>query len=106
MQKVKSSDESLRVDRSTKLEPKPPNHIDYGARVVRNLGPVQVQHIFPFHYCVALGRPDLELDERNLITLCGKSHDGIGENQFHPRSLAQLRHSHAAGQRDVWSARP
>ena len=23
---------------------------------------------------------DLELDERNLITLCGKSHDGIGEN--------------------------
>ena len=81
MQKVRSSDESLRVERSTKLEPKPPNHIDYGARVVRNLGPVQVHHIFPFHYCVALGRPDLELDERNLITLCGNSHDGIGENR-------------------------
>jgi hypothetical protein len=32
--------------------------------------PVQVHHIFPFHYCVALGRPDLELDDRNLITLC------------------------------------
>ena len=31
---------------------------------------VQVHHIFPFHYCVALGRPDLELDDRNLITLC------------------------------------
>lgn len=31
---------------------------------------VQAHHIFPFHYCVALGRPDLELDERNLITLC------------------------------------
>jgi len=31
---------------------------------------VQVHHIFPFHYCVALGRPDLELDQRNLITLC------------------------------------
>jgi hypothetical protein len=46
----------------------------------RRLGPVQVHHIFPFHYCMALGRPDLELDERNLITLCGKSHDGIGEN--------------------------
>jgi hypothetical protein len=30
----------------------------------------QVHHIFPFHYCVALGRPDLELDDRNLITLC------------------------------------
>jgi hypothetical protein len=32
--------------------------------------PVQVHHIFPFHYCIALGRPDLELDDRNLITLC------------------------------------
>lgn len=31
---------------------------------------LQVHHMFPFHYCVALGRPDLELDERNLITLC------------------------------------
>src|SRR5512141_1002133 len=26
---------------------------------------VQVHHIFPFHYCIALGRPDLELYERN-----------------------------------------
>ena len=33
-------------------------------------GPVQVHHIFPFHYAIALGRPDLELDDRNLITLC------------------------------------
>ena len=32
--------------------------------------PVQVHHIFPFHFCLALGRPDLELDQRNLITLC------------------------------------
>jgi len=31
---------------------------------------VQVHHIFPFHYAVALGRADLELDDRNLITLC------------------------------------
>jgi hypothetical protein len=31
---------------------------------------VQVHHVFPFHYCVELGRPDLELDDRNLITLC------------------------------------
>lgn len=30
----------------------------------------QVHHIFPFHYCIVLGRPDLELDQRNLITLC------------------------------------
>ena len=41
---------------------------------------VQVHHIFPFHYCIALGRADLELDERNLITLCSKSPDGTGEN--------------------------
>ena len=33
-------------------------------------GKMQVHHKFPFHYCIALGRPDLELDERNLVTLC------------------------------------
>jgi len=33
VQKVRSSGDSLRVERSTKLEPKPPNHIDPGARV-------------------------------------------------------------------------
>jgi hypothetical protein len=31
---------------------------------------LQVHHHFPFHYAIALGRPDLELDQRNLITLC------------------------------------
>lgn len=31
---------------------------------------LQAHHIFPFHYCILLGRPDLELDDRNLITLC------------------------------------
>lgn len=31
---------------------------------------IQVHHIFPFHYCIALGRPDLELDQRNLVSLC------------------------------------
>lgn len=36
--------------------------------------PVQVHHVFPFHYVVALGRPDLELDPRNLITLCETRH--------------------------------
>jgi hypothetical protein len=45
-----------------------------------NQGIPQVHHIFPFHYCIALGRPDLELDERNLVTLCGRSRDRIGEN--------------------------
>src|ERR1700732_4714415 len=32
--------------------------------------PLQVHHIFSFHYCRLLGRADLELDDRNLITLC------------------------------------
>jgi hypothetical protein len=31
---------------------------------------LNVHHKFPFHYVVACGRPDLELDERNLFTLC------------------------------------
>lgn len=42
--------------------------------------PVQVHHIFPFHYCGALGRPDLELDERNLVTLCETESGGQGQN--------------------------
>ncbi len=41
---------------------------------------VQVHHIFPFHYCVALGRPDLELDQRNLITLCEEEAGHPAEN--------------------------
>jgi len=35
--------------------------------------PVQVHHIFPVHFCRALGRPDLELDPRNLLTLCSSA---------------------------------
>src|SRR5260221_9666156 len=31
---------------------------------------LQVHHIIPFHFCILLGRPDLELDHRNLATLC------------------------------------
>jgi len=31
---------------------------------------VQVHHINPFHYVTHVGRPDLELDPRNLIGLC------------------------------------
>ncbi len=41
---------------------------------------VQVHHIFPFHYCIALRRPDLELDDRNLITLCEKEEGRPGED--------------------------
>ena len=31
---------------------------------------VQVHHIFPVHFIRACGREDLELDPRNLVTLC------------------------------------
>ena len=46
-----------------------------------NLGAgVQVHHVIPFHVCVALGRPDLELDARNLITLCEDEAGRRGED--------------------------
>jgi len=32
--------------------------------------PLNIHHVFDFHEAVALGRPDLELDPRNLCTLC------------------------------------
>lgn len=38
--------------------------------IVKSVKHIQIHHRFPFHYCIALGRPDLELDPRNLITLC------------------------------------
>lgn len=41
---------------------------------------LQVHHIFPFHYVVQLGRPDLELDHRNLITLCESEKGKPGPN--------------------------
>ena len=31
---------------------------------------LNVHHWYPFHFVVAVGRPDLELDHRNLFTLC------------------------------------
>lgn len=33
-------------------------------------GQLNAHHKFPFHYVVQCGRPDLELDPRNLVTLC------------------------------------
>jgi hypothetical protein len=40
------------------------------ACIVKSVTRIQIHHRFPFNYCIALGRPDLELDPRNLITLC------------------------------------
>lgn len=48
------------------------------AACVRIGAPVAVHHVMPFHICIRLGRPDLELDERNLITLCAG-----GEGEHH-----------------------
>lgn len=64
---IKRSDEWPRVEKEhLQLEPhcaacKPGTNTGAG---------LQVHHKFPFHYCIALGRPDLELDQRNLISLC------------------------------------
>jgi hypothetical protein len=37
---------------------------------------LNVHHVVPFHLVIAVGRPDLELDFRNLLTLCegGEEH--------------------------------
>ncbi len=52
------------------------------AACVKNMSGVQVHHVFPFHYCIALGYPQLELDPRNLITLCETEH-GISSDDHH-----------------------
>jgi len=31
---------------------------------------IQIHHRIPFHFCILLGRPDLELDPDNLVGLC------------------------------------
>jgi hypothetical protein len=31
---------------------------------------LEVHHVIPYHLCALLGRPDLELDPRNLVVLC------------------------------------
>lgn len=61
------------------------------ACVVRSVAHVQIHHRFPFHYCVALGRPDLELDMRNLITLC--EHAGGPEHHLLLGHLADFQSS-------------
>ena len=32
---------------------------------------VEVHHILPVHEAIRIGRPDMELDKTNLLTLCG-----------------------------------
>jgi len=40
---------------------------------------VQVHHIIPFQFCVVYGRPELEFNPKNLISLC----EGPGTNEHH-----------------------
>lgn len=41
---------------------------------------IQVHHRIAFHFVIALGRPDLELDFRNLISLCETEKDVVANN--------------------------
>jgi len=42
-------------------------------------GLLQVHHIIPFQYCTAIGRPELEFNPANLMTLC----EGPGTKEHH-----------------------
>lgn len=82
----------------------------HSGKALVGLQPVQVHHIYPFHSCVVLGRADLELDDRNLITLCerGQNHHILvghlgdfksynpdvskhASHTFHAKTAAQIR---------------
>lgn len=41
---------------------------------------IQVHHRAPFHFCIRSGRPDLELDPRNLISLGETEHNSPAPN--------------------------
>jgi 5-methylcytosine-specific restriction endonuclease McrA len=43
---------------------------------------VQAHHIIPVQFCLALGRPELELDFRNLVTLC-ETGNGVLTDDHH-----------------------
>jgi hypothetical protein len=43
---------------------------------------VQAHHVAPFHFCILVGRPDLELDPRNLVSL-SESEKCLTEVNYH-----------------------
>ncbi len=43
---------------------------------------LQVHHVVPFHFCILVGRPDLEIDNRNFIVL-SESEKGLAEANYH-----------------------
>jgi hypothetical protein len=56
---------------------------------------LQVHHVIPFHFATALGRPDLELDPRNLIVLCETEHNDPEAN--HHLAVGHLGNFKSAG---------
>lgn len=69
------------------------------AKLVSIVRPMQVHHIYPFHVVVKLGRPDLELDQRNLITLCssGDNHHELLGHLADYQSRNPFVRSHSTG---------
>jgi hypothetical protein len=43
---------------------------------------LQVHHVAPFHFCILVGRPDLELDSRNFVVL-SESEQGLAQTNYH-----------------------
>lgn len=56
--------------RRAHLEINQPEYDQTRCAVCQGTGQLQVHHIIPFHLCHLVYRGDLELDERNLMTLC------------------------------------
>ncbi len=55
------------------------NNYTCAACGIQGQGLIQVHHIIPFQYCVVYGRPELEFNPQNLITLC----EGPNTNDHH-----------------------
>jgi hypothetical protein len=43
---------------------------------------LQVHHVAPFHFCILVGRVDLEIDPRNFVVL-SESEKGLAETNYH-----------------------
>jgi len=66
------------VEKSFKV--KHPNCIACDEKNYGKVG-IQIHHaIIPYHLAIMCGRPDLELDERNLRSLCETTHDTPAPN--------------------------
>lgn len=55
-----------------------PQRKGFIAAILRPWKGIRVHHIWPFHLVYMIGRPDLEFDQRNLLTLCDDHHFLLG----------------------------